>query len=179
MAWSHDKILGGPSKQRVTYDQLSITQFIQGFTRNVLDEPNHEVREKMLWCLNELMEDASDFSWASAKACHAVLLCEMERGSLDWHNTNHIDRIQWAHAQNIVTIAGKIREKMLKVKRNLGSVNYFSPANVNTPRIMNLVEKFKKISVLFALVKVELVLILKRNVIFTKNLQQTSKELLS
>ena len=25
---------------------LWITQFIQGFTRKVLDEPNHEVREK-------------------------------------------------------------------------------------------------------------------------------------
>ena len=53
----------------------------------------------MLWYLNELMEDASDFALASAKACHAVLLCEMERGSLDWHNTNRIDRIRRAHAQ--------------------------------------------------------------------------------
>ena len=46
VAWPHDTILGGPSKQRVTYDQLSITQFVQGFTRNVLDEPDHEIREK-------------------------------------------------------------------------------------------------------------------------------------
>ena len=45
--------------------------------------------------------------------------------------------------KNTVTIGGKIGEKMLKVKRNLGSVNYFSSPNVNTPRIMNLVEKFK------------------------------------
>ena len=91
--------LGGPSKQRVTYDQLSMTQFVQAFICNVLDAPSHEVREKMLWYLNELMEDSTDFSWASAKECHAILLCEMERGTLDWHNTNRIERIRRAHAQ--------------------------------------------------------------------------------
>ena len=45
------------------------------------------------------MEDATDFSWASAKASHAVLLCEMERGSLKWSDTTRIDRIRRAHAQ--------------------------------------------------------------------------------
>ena len=28
------------------------------------------------------MEDTSDFSWVSAKASHAVLLCKMEEGKL-------------------------------------------------------------------------------------------------
>ena len=37
-------------------------------------------REFMLQYLGDIMEDASDFSWVSAKACHTVLLCEMERG---------------------------------------------------------------------------------------------------
>ena len=35
----------------------------------------------MLWYLSDLMEDATEFFWASAKASHTVLLCEMERGS--------------------------------------------------------------------------------------------------
>ena len=45
------------------------------------------------------MEDATDFSWANAKAAHAVLLCEMERGVLDWSHTERIARIRRAHAQ--------------------------------------------------------------------------------
>ena len=53
----------------------------------------------MLSYLCDLMEDANDFSWASAKASHAVLLCEMERGTLEWANTERIDRIRRAHAQ--------------------------------------------------------------------------------
>ena len=35
----------------------------------------------------------TDFSWHAVKAAHAVLLCEMERGSLTWDNENQIDRI--------------------------------------------------------------------------------------
>ena len=37
------------------------------------------------------MENATDFSWASAKASHAVLLCEMERASLKWSDTPRIE----------------------------------------------------------------------------------------
>ena len=33
------------------------------------------------------------------KAAHAVLMCEMERGSLQWEDTDQIDRIRRAHAQ--------------------------------------------------------------------------------
>ena len=53
----------------------------------------------MLQYLSDLMEDATDFAWASATAAHAVLLCEMERGSVDWTQTHIIDRIRRAHAQ--------------------------------------------------------------------------------
>ena len=86
-------------KQRLTYDQLLLTQFIQGFTRNIIDEKDQSIREHMLWYLHELMEDATDFTWSNAKAAHAVLLCEMEKGSVSWKDTNRIDRICRAHTQ--------------------------------------------------------------------------------
>ena len=53
----------------------------------------------MLAYLGDLMEDATDFTWANAKAAHAVLLCEMERGVLKWADTSLIERIRRAHAQ--------------------------------------------------------------------------------
>ena len=43
VAWPHDNVLGGVTRQRVTYDQLSLTQFIQGFTRNILDERDNDI----------------------------------------------------------------------------------------------------------------------------------------
>ena len=96
--WPHEYILGGASKQRVAYDQINMCQFVQGFVKGVLDEKDTNCK-RMLTYLCELMEDSNDFSWSSAKASHAVLLCEMERGALDRTDTNRIDRIHRAHAQ--------------------------------------------------------------------------------
>ena len=101
--WPHEYILGGLNKQRITFDQLNLTQFVNGFVKGVLDEESEKIREKMLQYLCDLMEDAQDFSWASAKASHAVLLCEMERGTVDWSSTSCIDRIRRAHAQRHTT----------------------------------------------------------------------------
>ena len=39
------------------------------------------------------MEDAPDFSWDSAKACHAVVLTNMEADRLNWTDTDKIDHI--------------------------------------------------------------------------------------
>ena len=36
------------------------------------------VRQHMLDYVTDLLDDATDFSWASAKARHAALLCRME-----------------------------------------------------------------------------------------------------
>ena len=94
--------MGGVNRQRVNYDQLSLTQWIQGFTKNVLEEKSAAHRDIMIAYLGDLMEDATDFSWQGAKAAHAILLCEMERGMVNWEDTDRIDRIRRAHAQKHV-----------------------------------------------------------------------------
>ena len=53
----------------------------------------------MLYYLADIMSDATDFSWQNAKAAHAVLLCDMERGAVSWQETSKIDRVRRAHAQ--------------------------------------------------------------------------------
>ena len=103
VSWPHEPILGGVSRQRVSYDQLSLTQWVQGFCKNVLEQKSSERRDIMVSYLGDLMEDATDFSWQGAKAAHAVLLCEMERGSLQWEDLDRIDRIRRAHAQKHVS----------------------------------------------------------------------------
>ena len=48
VAWPHEHILGGLNHQCVTYDQLSLTQFIQGFVKNIIDEQDRDCGDKML-----------------------------------------------------------------------------------------------------------------------------------
>ena len=70
--------MDGPSRQRTTYDQLSLTQFVQGFVKNIFEESDKKCRDRMLAYLGDIMEDATNFGWANTKASHAVMLCEME-----------------------------------------------------------------------------------------------------
>ena len=56
----------------------------------------------MIQYMSELMEDAKDFLWQDARAAHAVLLCEIERGGTNWEDPSRIDRIRRAHAQKHV-----------------------------------------------------------------------------
>ena len=50
----------------------------------------------MLDYLGNIMED---FSWDSAKACHAVVFNNMEADRLNWNDTDKTDHIHHAHAQ--------------------------------------------------------------------------------
>ena len=49
-----------------------------------------------------MIEDATDFSWQGAKTVQAVVLCEMERGSLQWEDMDQIDRIRRVHGKKHV-----------------------------------------------------------------------------
>ena len=98
--WPHEYVLSGLNKERVTYDQLSITQWVAGFGRTIKEESNAHLKDHMIDYLIALMDDANDFSWSAAKSSHAVLLCRMEQGEIsNFSDTNAIERIRRANAQ--------------------------------------------------------------------------------
>ena len=97
--WPLNFILGGKNKSRISYDNLSMCQWVAGFAMIIREEQNLEVKNAMLEYLGKIMEDMQDFSWQSAKASHTVLLCCMKEGKVDWLETVKIDRIWRAHAQ--------------------------------------------------------------------------------
>ena len=103
--WPQHFIFTGTHKTRPSYDDLTITQWVSGFMRCIQDEKSETVRASMLDNLCNLMEDASDFSWDSAKACHAILLTNMEANRISWNETEKLDRIRRAHAKRHVTAA--------------------------------------------------------------------------
>ena len=98
--WPHEFVLSGANKERVTYDQLNITQWVAGFGRTIREESDPHLKAHMLDYMIALMDDANDFSWGSAKASHAVLLCRMEQGEVkNFADTLAIKRIRRANAQ--------------------------------------------------------------------------------
>ena len=101
--WPHEFVLTGVNKERISYDQLSVTQWMAGFGRTVLEESDVEMKNAMIDYMVALMDDATDFSWSTAKASHAVLLCRMEQGEVrDYKDHSKIERIRRANAQKHV-----------------------------------------------------------------------------
>ena len=64
------------------------------------------------------MEDAADFTFESAKACHAVVLTTMEADKLDWFDTDGLDRIRRSKAQRLPT-----QTKNVMADKNVDSDN--------------------------------------------------------
>ena len=71
------------------------------FCPTIWEESVITIREHMLDYVIDLMDDATDFSWALAKASHAVLLCRMEQEEIrSWSVTEKIDRVHLAQRYN-------------------------------------------------------------------------------
>ena len=98
VGWPQNFVLIGKDKRRPTYDQLSPTLFMAGCIKGALRLPQPDKDQKLNY-LAKLLEDASDFSFEGAKACHAVVLTSMECDELTWQDTNELNRHRRQHAQ--------------------------------------------------------------------------------
>ena len=66
MKWPHEHVLAGNIKERISYDQLTMGQWMAGFYRTVRDEKNSKNKEAMLDYLIALLDNSSNFSWSAA-----------------------------------------------------------------------------------------------------------------
>ena len=113
--WPHEYILSGSNKERISYDQLSVVQWVAGFCRIMKEEKNVDSKEFMLDYLVSLLDDAQDFSWEVAKASHAVLLCRMEQGEIEnYSQIEKIDRIRRANAQRHIFPNSQFHKKSVQ-----------------------------------------------------------------
>ena len=157
--WPHEHVLSGSTKERVTYDQLTVTQWVCGFCRTPGEENNETMRSCMLDYIISLMDDANDFSWGVAKASHVVLLCRMEQGEIQDHSqTEKIYIVRRANAQrHMPTGSENIRiliEKMVKSIRNPWFALISTKTLAISTKLMKPKVSFTDIFVLHALVLV-------------------------
>ena len=102
------------NKHRIAYKQLNITQWIE--------EKCGETKDCMLDYLIALLDDTNDFSWQSAMASHAVLLCQMGQGKISsWPETEKIESgMQMPRdiplVPNLLLHSKKVRNLKVKLK---------------------------------------------------------------
>ena len=64
------------------------------------------------------MEDASDFSFESARACHAVVLTTMEQDKFSYFDVNELDRCRRNHAQRHYQPVSNSRQSTQNAKKS-------------------------------------------------------------
>ena len=97
--WPHYGVYKGVARKPADYDSLTIPEFVFGYVdllrRKSLDS---KTRQIMLGHLQDLMEDAISYPWASVRNFHGVLLGEMERDHLSWDDGDAILKLRYKHA---------------------------------------------------------------------------------
>ena len=126
--WPHEYILSDLNKEHISYDQLSVTQWVAGFGRTMREESDPEIQQHILDYMISLMDDANDFSWISAKTRHAVLLCHMEQGEVkSCADILAIDGIRRANAQKHITASQTVSPQNFNSSRKFGKTTKLMP----------------------------------------------------
>ena len=113
--WPQDLAFVGSMRKRPTYDQLTICQWLLGFMRIRQEEQDPVIKENMSDYVTELLQDACDYGWESAKGAHSVLLHRMQDGVLTWHNVKEIKKIRKRYAHTVANATSSDKNKMLKI----------------------------------------------------------------
>ena len=113
--WPQDLAFVGTMRKRPTYDQLTTCQWILGYLRIRQEETDSNIREHMIEYLTELMQDACDYSWESAKGAHSVLLHRMADGVVNWGQVKEVQKIRKRYAQTTATHSQDKHSKSQKV----------------------------------------------------------------
>ena len=83
--WPQYHIFRGPGRDAAGYDELSVTEFVQGYVAIMLDAgAKGDTWRQQLQHLQQLMMDAGDYGWPSVRNAHGVILQQMEAGKLTW-----------------------------------------------------------------------------------------------
>ena len=101
--WPHEAILDEVTHQCVNYDQLSLTQWVPGLCRNILEETDGSRKDIMVSNLADLMEDATDFSWQGGEGGTCRINVRNGNVNSSMEDGDQIDHNRRAHAQKHVS----------------------------------------------------------------------------
>ena len=103
IAWPQEHVYIGPSRKSVSYDELTSEQFTLGYIR-IMQRQQPELQTIMLDHLAKLLQSSLDVnSFESVRGSHAIILQEMERGTLNWHNTEEIEKMRVLYTNRVST----------------------------------------------------------------------------
>ena len=103
--WPREFGMVGPNLKHPSCENLTVCQWVEGFSYYILEEPDMCVWSDMITYLAKLMQDASHLSWTKVKRVHAYVMSEMEMGNISWKDPVGVDRARQCFTQNMCKVA--------------------------------------------------------------------------
>ena len=100
--WPQDMCTVQPDSKQPTYDELTQEQWVQGVLLCILEEPETVKRDKMLQYYALLMQDVVELNFPRVKRAHAAVLQEIEKGKLNWEQSEEIEKTKNRYTQRLV-----------------------------------------------------------------------------
>lgn len=98
--WPHYYVFRGADRRPARYDDLTVAEFVSGYMNIVMQKLDDTKTTKlMLMHLNNIMHDATLYSWQTARNCHAIILQHIEQGRIDWTDTDTMKELRQTYAQ--------------------------------------------------------------------------------
>ncbi len=90
--WPHQRVFRIPNNKSVEYHQLSFPEFMHGYSLQMNDSKNADIREHMQRHLNKIMEDMAHMpkAWERIRTYHNFVLTYIERGMLKWSDKEEL-----------------------------------------------------------------------------------------
>ena len=89
--WPNEGFHGGQGKKRLTYDELTLPQWVAGQLANIYSIRDHTVARQALLQVIHSMRDATSLPWVAVRNAYSSSMHDVEEGILTWDNTT-----QWS-----------------------------------------------------------------------------------
>ena len=102
LRWPNETCVIGTARKRVTFDELSLGQFVIGFINNVMDTQHVPTMKHMLTELVETVKLAENISWPIARGAFAASMLKIEDESIAWSDTRTLADQRLTYSQSAV-----------------------------------------------------------------------------
>ena len=97
--WPHFHIYTVPGAEPMTFERLSVQEFVFGYMLMVDQRDSKLVRAVMWNVLREFVEDATEYPWHNVKNLYWILASHVENERMEWSDDVEIHKLRVKHAQ--------------------------------------------------------------------------------
>ena len=104
LRWPNKSCVIGTARKHVTFDELSLGQFVIGFVNNVMDTQHLPTLKNMLSELVETVKLVENISWPIARGAFAASILKIEDESITWNDTPFLADHRLTYSQSAVFV---------------------------------------------------------------------------